>query len=70
VWFFYWGGKMSKSRQTGQYEILRKQLFNLRLKAYKEGYTPEIKQEIKEIRNLLAEEDKKINEAKKEGKCL
>lgn len=61
---------MSKSRQTGQYEILRKQLFNLRLKAYKEGYSPAIKQEIKEIRNLLAEEDKKINEEKKEGKCL
>ena len=61
---------MSKSKTTGNLLILRNRLYQLRLRAFKEGNTEEIKKEINAVRDLIAQENQKTIKEKKEGKSL
>ena len=61
---------MSKSKTTGNLLILRNRLYQLRLRAFKEGNTEAIKKEINAVRDLIAQENQKTIKEKKEGKSL
>jgi hypothetical protein len=67
---FLLGRYMSKSKTTGNLLILRNRLYQLRLRAFKEGNTEEIKKEINAVRDLIAQENQKTIKEKKEGKSL